>query len=141
MTSAERIKEHVKHLQQRIERLRALQSTTLAEYAVNFDKHDLIEHNFRIAVENCSDIALLVNARLGLPEPARRRDVFVELANAGHLSIDLAQKLAELTSLRNRLIHQYLTVDPVIMLQHLRDDVKYFEQFAAIAIGWADELG
>jgi uncharacterized protein YutE (UPF0331/DUF86 family) len=140
MTSADRIKEHVKHLQFRVERLRALQSTTLAEYAADFDRRDLIEHNFRIAIESCSDIALLLVARLGLPEPAHRRDVFGELADSGRLPHELATKLAELTSLRNLLVHRYLTVEPVRLLQHLREDLKYFEQFAATAIGWADEL-
>ena len=120
--------------------MRALQATTVEEYNTDFDKHDLIDHNFRIAVESCSDIALLLVARLGLPEPARRRDVFETLVNVSRLSNTLAAKLADLTGLRNRLVHQYLDTDPDIMLQHLRDDLKYFDEFAATAIGWADEL-
>ena len=140
MTSAERIREHVKHLRQRIERLRALQNTTLAEYTADSDRRDLIEHNFRIAIESCSDIALLVVAKLSLSEPAHRRDIFEVLANANRLPTELAQMLADLTSLRNRLVHGYLTVEPVLMLQHLQDDLQPLEQFAAVAIGWADEL-
>lgn len=140
MTSAERIREHVKHLRQRIDRLRALQAVALEDYAADFDKRDLIHHNFRVAVESCSDIALMLAARLGLPEPSHRRDVFEALADVGRLSRDLAQKLAGLTSMRNVLVHQYLTIDPALMLQSLRDDVKYFEEFAATAVGWADEL-
>jgi len=140
MSNAERIREHVKHLQQRLERLRALQSVTLAEYAKDADKRDLIEHNYRIVAESCSDIALLLVARLGLPEPAHRREVFEVLKNANRLSAELAGKLAEATSTRNRLVHQYLTIDPVKMLDHLQNDVKFFAELAAIAIGWADEL-
>jgi predicted nucleotidyltransferase len=68
------------------------------------------------------------------------QDVFGELADAGRLPHDLAAKLADLTGLRNLLVHRYLTVEPVRLPQHLRDDLKYFEQFAAAAIGWADEL-
>jgi uncharacterized protein YutE (UPF0331/DUF86 family) len=127
-------------LQHRIERLRTLQSTTLAEYAADSDRRDLIEHNLRVAIESCSDIALLLAARLGLPEPTHRRDVFGELANTHRLPTDLANTLAELTSLRNLLVHRYLTVEPVRMLQHLQSDLRPLEQFAAIAIGWADEL-
>lgn len=140
MNSAERIREHVKHLRLRIERLRNLQSTTLAGYAADFDKRDLIEHNFRIAVESCADISLLMVARLSLPEPAHRRDVFEILANARLLRTELAAKLADIVSLRNRLVHQYLAVEPTLMLEHLRDDVSLFDEFAAIATGWADEL-
>lgn len=140
MTSAERIREHVKHLRLRIERLRALQQVTLSEYATDYDKRDLIEHNFRIATESCSDIALLLVARLGLSEPSRRRDVFEELVKANRLEVQLARKLADVTSLRNRLVHQYLAVEPVLMLEHLQTDLEYFDQFAATAIGWADEL-
>jgi len=140
MSNAERIREHVKHLQQRLERLRALQSVTLAEYTKDADKRDLIEHNYRIVAESCSDIALLLVARLGLPEPAHRREVFEVLKNANRLSAELAGKLAEATSTRNRLVHQYLTIDPVKMLDHLQNDVKFFAELAAIAIGWADEL-
>lgn len=46
MTSADRIREHVKHLRLRIERLRAWQTTTLEEYAADLDRRDVIEHNF-----------------------------------------------------------------------------------------------
>ncbi|HKZ69384.1 MAG TPA: DUF86 domain-containing protein [Anaerolineales bacterium] len=127
-------------MQQRLERLRALQSVTLAEYTKDADKRDLIEHNYRIVAESCSDIALLLVARLGLPEPAHRREVFEVLKNANRLSAELAGKLAEATSTRNRLVHQYLTIDPVKMLDHLQNDVKFFAELAAIAIGWADEL-
>jgi len=87
-----------------------------------------------------ADIALLLVARLGLPEPAHRREVFEVLKNANRLSAELAGKLAEATSTRNRLVHQYLTIDPVKMLDHLQNDVKFFAELAAIAIGWADEL-
>jgi len=100
----------------------------------------LIDHNFRVAVESCSDIALLLVARLGLSEPAHRRDVFSAVTKAGRLPVDLAHQLADLTSLRNRLVHQYMTVDPVLMLNHLHNSIKHIEQFAAFAIGWADEL-
>ena len=140
MTSAEHIREHVKHLQQRLEKLLALQGTTLAEYAADSDRRDLIEHNLRIAIESCSDIALLVVARLGLPEPAHRRDVYEALTNAGKLPKGLAQKLADLTSLRNRLVHRYMTVDPVTVLDHLHNSLKDIQELAGYAIGWADEL-
>ncbi|MBI4770118.1 MAG: DUF86 domain-containing protein [Chloroflexi bacterium] len=117
-----------------------MQAATLEDYAKDADTRDLIEHNFRVAVESCSDLALLYAAHLRLPEPARRRDVFATLSHADRLPTELAGKLAELASLRNRLVHQYLAVDPVLMLQHLRDDVKHFEQIAAVAIAWAEEL-
>lgn len=140
MDSAERIREHAKPLQQRIERLRGLQNTTIAGYAADFDKRDLIEHNFRVAIESCADIALLIVARLGLPEPTQRRDVFAALQQAGRLTPELAKKLAGLTSMRNVLVHQYLTIDPTIMFQTLQNDLQYFEEFEAVAIGWAEEL-
>lgn len=140
MTSADRIREHVKHLRLRIERLRALQTTTLEEYAADLDRRDVIEHNFQIAIKSCSDIALLLVARLGLPEPAHRRDVYKTLSDADRLPADLAQKLADVTSLRNLLVHQYLAVEPVRLLQRLHDDLTFLEQFAAFAIGWSEEL-
>jgi uncharacterized protein YutE (UPF0331/DUF86 family) len=140
MDSGERIKEHVKHLQFRVDRLRELQGTTLHQYATDFDKRDLIEHNFRVAIESCSDIALLVAARLKLREPQHRRDVYNTLAQANRLPKDLASKLADLTSLRNLLVHRYLAVEPTKMLKHLQEDLTVFDNFTSIAIGWSDEF-
>jgi uncharacterized protein YutE (UPF0331/DUF86 family) len=117
-----------------------LQVTTLQQYASDFDRRDLIEHNFRVAIESCSDIALLVTARLRLREPHYRRDVYDTLVQANRLSKDLANKLADLTSLRNLLVHRYLAVEPVKMLKHLHEDLTSFDDFTAIALGWADEF-
>ncbi len=140
MTNAERIREHVKHLRFRVDRLRELQGATLQQYATNFDKRDLIEHNFRVAIESCSDIALLVSARLGLREPEHRRDIYDTLAANNRITNELAKQLAELTSLRNLLVHRYLAVEPVKMLKHLKEDLTIFDQFMAMAVGWADEF-
>jgi len=44
MTNARRIREHVKHLQERLKRLLKFQHISLAEYTAEADRRDLIEH-------------------------------------------------------------------------------------------------
>ncbi|RMF26635.1 MAG: DUF86 domain-containing protein [Chloroflexi bacterium] len=44
-----------------------------------------------------------------------------------------------MVSLRNRLVHVYLTIEPDKMYQHLQEDIRYFEAFEAVALGWLEE--
>ena len=132
------MRERVRYLQERIERLKRLQQCSLEEYLRDETLRDAVERNFQVAIECCTDIASRIIAERGLQPPDKRRAVFQSLAQEGLLSWDYAGVMADLVSLRNRLVHLYLTVDPVKMYQYLQEDVTYLETFLAFAVGYLE---
>jgi len=126
-------------LHERVARLKRLRRLSFQEYIADDLRRDAVERNFQVAVECCADIAGQVLAELRLPRPDRRREVFQVLAQAGLLSQELANVMSNLVSLRNRLVHVYLTIEPDKMYQHLQEDIRYFEAFEAVALGWLEE--
>ncbi|HEY83731.1 MAG TPA: DUF86 domain-containing protein [Chloroflexi bacterium] len=139
MTSAERIKQRVKHLHERVERLKSFQAYTLEEYLSDFKLRDAVERNFQVAIESCADIAGYLIAEYGLEQPIERRAVFYVLAGADILENDFADMMAQAVSLRNRLVHLYMTIEPAKMYYYLQNDVVHFERFEALTLAALDE--
>jgi len=53
---------------------------------------------------------------------------------------DFADVTSAMVSLRNRLVHVYMTIDPVEMYRHLQEDIAHFEAFESIASAWMEDL-
>ena len=140
MTSVERIKERVKHLHERIERLRIFQKTPQNDYLTDWFLQDAVERNFQVAIECCTDIAAYLIAVHGLKQPAERRGVFHVLSQAGWLDEDFADTMAQAVSLRNRLVHLYTTVEADKMYHYLQNDLAHFERFEAFALAAIDQI-
>jgi len=99
----------------------------------------VVERNFQVAIECCADVAGQVLAELCLPRPDRRRDIFQVLTQNGLLPRDFADVMSKMVSLRNRLVHVYMTIDPVEMYRYLQEDIAHLETFEAIALAWIEE--
>ncbi len=111
MSNAERMKKHVEHLHERIKRLKRLRRLSFQEYVEDDLQRDVVERNFQVAIECCADVAGQVLAELRLPRPDRRRDIFQVLTQNGLLPRDFADVMSKMISLRNRLVHVYMTID------------------------------
>ena len=126
-------------MRERIKRLNRLHQLSYQEYISDDLKRDAVDRNFQVAIESCTDIASHVLAERRLPRPESRREVFQILAQANLLPQDFADVMSEMVSLRNRLVHVYLTIDPAKMYQYLQEDIPHFEIFEAVALGWIEE--
>lgn len=128
------------YLRERIRRLEELRECTLDHYLEDIGLRDQVERNYQLAVECCTDIASRILAIHRLPRPARRREVFQILAQARLMPRDFADVTSAMVSLRNRLVHVYMTIDPVEMYRHLQEDIAHFEAFESIASAWMEDL-
>jgi len=73
-------------------------------------------------------------AAYGLKRPARRRDVFRVLAEAGYLEPDYAEEMVKMVQLRNRLVHLYWDIDPARMYHYLQNDLPLLQRFRAFTV-------
>jgi uncharacterized protein YutE (UPF0331/DUF86 family) len=125
----------LERLDESIRRLKQRQGISLEEYRADWEAQDVVERNFQVAIECCSDIASHLLVSHGLQRPATRRDVFLVLADAGVIDAPYAETMAQMVQLRNRLVHLYWDVDPERMHHYLRDDVAHLERWRAFTAG------
>lgn len=90
--------------------------------------------------EVCSDIGASYLSWMQLPHPSERRAIFLKLATIKAISPEDAEELASAVSLRNRLVHEYLTVDPTILYNVLQNKLPVFERYATIILAWIETM-
>ena len=128
------------YLRKRMHRLEELRGYTLDQYLEDIALQEQVERNYQLAVECCTDIASRVLAIHRLSRPARNREVFQILGQARLLPQELADVMSSMVSLRNRLTHVYMTIDPVEMYRHLQEDLAHFEAYEATVLAWIEQL-
>jgi len=134
MLNASSISLRLAKLNECIARLKEQQGISLAEYKANPLVQGSVERCFQVAIECCTDMASHLLAGYGLKRPARQRDVFKVLADAGYLDPDYAEIMARMVQLRNRLVHLYWDIDPERMHQYLQEDIIHLERFRAFTL-------
>ena len=90
-----------------------------------------VEHTLQIAIQSALDVASHIASDQRLGEPETNRTLFQLLANAGLLSNELAQRLAQMAGFRNILVHGYDEVQIQILEDVLTNHLGDLEDFVA----------
>lgn len=98
-------------IQQALIALGTVRGLTLAEYQADLFRKKAIERFLQEAIEAAVDCASHVVVRAGRPAPADLYSSFLALADLGAIDRALAEALAPSAGLRNRLVHEYDTLD------------------------------
>ena len=131
----ERIKEHLKHLNQYY--LLLLESRKLPYEEFNNDpiQYGSTERFLHLAIESCLNIGnrLLSLYQFSKPvaSPETYADIFKEMGRLGVVDHDFMQRLIQMARFRNRLVHLYWDIDKETVygfLQNNLDDFKFFQQ-------------
>jgi uncharacterized protein YutE (UPF0331/DUF86 family) len=93
--------------------------------------HDLAGFHLMLALQNAVDLAFHLVADQGRGVPGSQREAFEVLAREGTIDAGLARALAEAASLRNRIAHQYGTLDWRRLLIEAPRHLDALERFAA----------
>lgn len=110
-----------------VEDLKALepvQHRKKEEYVKDFFMRKAVERMLQELIEAAIDINVHIIAESGSPVPEDYYESFIRAGDIGILSPALAEKLAPSAGLRNRLVHQYDSLDHAIVL----DAVKMAEE-------------
>jgi uncharacterized protein YutE (UPF0331/DUF86 family) len=94
-----------------------------------------VKYAFVTSIEACLDVAQHLCASEGWGPPATNADALVVLGRHGVVDGDLARRLAQAVGFRNVLVHEYVTVDDVIVERRL-DDLSDLDGFVAAVAGW-----
>ncbi len=97
--------------QRALSRLHQLRDSSKEELLSNEDKLDVLENNWRVAVEALLDIGRYIISREGWEPPSSYRDVATILHRHSVISAEQRLLLQGLAGLRNVLVHLYSDVD------------------------------
>jgi uncharacterized protein YutE (UPF0331/DUF86 family) len=120
-------------IRSRTMRVRGLFPQTVEEFVSRRTEAEALILNLYLALQECSDLALHLVADLGLGVPGEPRAAFEALARAGVLEPALARKLGGAIGLRNRIAHEYGTLDLAKVFEAVCRDLGDLDDFAAAA--------
>lgn len=115
------------HLSEFLEKARALFARATDEELRSSNDLYILERFFQIVVDDALDINHHFIKELKLPTPDDLQSTFKILAENKILSPDFAEKFAPVVGLRNRVVHQYEKVDPVVFLENFRANITDFD--------------
>ena len=103
----------VRHLEELLGLLKAESECTLPSFLADRREQLLVERLLHLSVEaSCDLLDHLLVQRFAI-QSETYADTFLKASQAALISADLAQRLLPAAGLRNRLVHDYDTLDPV----------------------------
>jgi len=107
-------------------------SMTHSEYLSDRGRRRNLERLVENVINAAADIAKILLAAGDLPVPDTYRDTLLQLGAAGFLKSPLAEKLAEMTRLRNVLAHQYLDIRWPALRDFIKNAPDTLQQFLEV---------
>ena len=106
-------------------------SEGFAPYATQYERRKAAEKILQEMIEAAIDINAHVLVALAAAAPRDYHHSFMEMGGRGYLPIPLAERLAPAAGLRNRLVHQYATIDDRKVFDALTMAAELFPVYVA----------
>jgi uncharacterized protein YutE (UPF0331/DUF86 family) len=117
------------HIMASLNLLRPIRDLSLEQYRARVMERKAAERVLQEAVEASLDINAHLIAERGFPVPDDYYTGFLKLGEIGVLSSDLARALAPSAGLRNRLVHEYDTLDDAKVLAAVGTALELFPRY------------
>lgn len=101
----------IRQLEEYIRDVKKLRRRPKSEFVSHSDTEALAEHHVQRACQAALDIANHIIAEKGFGQPTMYKDLGYILAKERIVSEDMAKKLEQVAKFRNRLVHEYATLD------------------------------
>ena len=121
-----RLDEEIAYLKNEREALRSYD-----DYRNNVRLRKAVERSLQVAIEICFDISQRIISVEGLRLASSYRETFLVLQEAGILESGQGERLANMASFRNLLVHDYVRIDDERVYAILKRRLGDFDAFAA----------
>ncbi|MEX2356277.1 MAG: DUF86 domain-containing protein [Thermaerobacterales bacterium] len=138
MPMIEEAKRKLAKLVQYLEELETKRGLTFETYRANWETRRVVERQLQLVVEVMTDINTTLLVALDQPPPKDYFLSFIEAGEKGIIPRSLADRLAPGTGLRNRLVHEYETVDDRIVHQSIEECLVTVPQYVAAVKAFLD---
>ncbi len=115
-----------------LKELDAIGRVTFAEYRTDFVRRHAAEKVVELIVEDAIDINRAIIEAAQIEPPQTSFDTFVELEQLGILSRSLTLRPANMTGLRNRLVHRYEEIDHKMVYDDLKPLLRNYRRYAQL---------
>ncbi len=112
-----------------LEEMKPLLQLTYAEFSSDAAHFRLAERDVQLIVDSAIDINNHLLLEAGRTPPATYYDSFVGMGASKILAVPCARRLAGTAGLRNRIVHQYESVDLRILHRALRAFMRDYGAF------------
>ncbi len=112
--------------------LREVQKYGLEQFSRDPFIHGSAERFLHLAIECLLDIGNHIIADRGYRKPDTYAEILEILAEEGVISPELNRKMAGMAAFRNLLVHDYLILDHDKVFRIIKEQVRHFEELAAV---------
>lgn len=98
-------------------------------YLNDFNQQLIAERLLHLMVEAAADLNSYLLVRSGQTPPETYYDSFIAAGRQEIIDLELAQQLAPSAGLRNRLVHEYDEIDPLIVFEAIPFALELYPQF------------
>jgi len=131
------VERHLRELRRLVVLLRRHSGVRPEELAQDLERALMIERALHLAIQNVLNVGNHLLAARGQVVPDTYEQILVGLGRVGIIPADFAERIRRMAGLRNVLVHAYLDVDPV----RLVDALSRIDDFEAFARHVLTELG
>lgn len=98
-----------------------------------------VERTLQIDIEACLDLANHIISSKRFREPANNADTFYVLCENKIIPISFLNKLKDMASFRNLMVHNYAKVDPEKVYGILKRHLKDFDMYLSYVVRFLDQ--
>ena len=130
MIDPQTVQDLLQTLSEYTEDLRTYQQLSHDEVVTDRNYQSMIRYALQTAIQCVIDIANHLLVAGDLEQPPDSRTAILGLGTHDILPQDFAQRIADMSGLRNVIVHRYMTVDHELIYQFLQRCVDDFEAFS-----------
>jgi uncharacterized protein YutE (UPF0331/DUF86 family) len=119
----------LKEIRESLEKVKAHLPQTLEEFLNLGLVKDGIYKKVEFMIENVLDICKIINTDLNLGLPKKDVDIIENLVKNEIISKEMGEKIKEMKSFRNILVHRYGEIEDEIAYEEIKNGLKDFEEF------------
>ena len=102
---------------------------SLNRYKINWKTQRIVERTLHVLIEVCIDIANHIISDQEMRLPTGYADIFKVLMENKVMGKNLCRTLEKMAKFRNIVVHQYETIDPMIVVSILHRNLRDFEKY------------
>jgi uncharacterized protein YutE (UPF0331/DUF86 family) len=119
----------LKDIRDSLEKVKTHLPQTLEEFLDLGLVKDGIYKKVEFMIENVLDICKIINTDLNLGLPKKDVDIIENLVKNEIISKEMGEKIKEMKSFRNILVHRYGKIEDEIAYEEIKNGLKDFEKF------------
>lgn len=116
------VERKVEHIKNNFNKLEKLKKYNYEELTNNFERVDSVIYTLQTSIEALLDIARYIIAELGLKIPSKNSEIIEILVENNFIKKDDMKKYIQMIGFRNRVVHEYNTIDYQLLYRILHKD-------------------